>query len=415
MPSNIVELGKQAQRAAYQLGQLETAQKNSILKSMAQALNEKSAEILDANQKDLKNTEKLATNFVDRLTLTKERIKAIAEGLNQVAQLPDPIGNVDKAWVNAAGLSIAKRRVPLGVIGIIYEARPNVTVDAAALCFKSSNAVILRGGKEALHSNLKLAEILRAVLKDNGLDANAIQIIEDTSHETAARFMELTGYLDVLIPRGSARLIKAVVNKAKVPVIETGAGNCHVYVDADSDKKMAADIVVNAKCQRPAVCNAMEKLLLHKDVADEYLPYIAEKLKPYHVELRGDKKAQQILGAAIKPATEEDWYTEYNDYILAIKIVDSVDDAIEHINKYNTKHSETIVTNNYQRSEQFLDRIDAAAVYVNASTRFTDGFEYGFGAEIGISTQKLHARGPMGLEELTTTKYVVRGQGQIRK
>ncbi|KRM95534.1 gamma-glutamyl phosphate reductase [Liquorilactobacillus aquaticus DSM 21051] len=415
MITDIVELGKRARKAAYQIGQLETERKNGILKAMAEAIVQNSSEILKANQKDLQGAEGLMSNFVDRLTLTEERIKAMAEGLKQVAQLQDPIGNVDKAWVNAAGLRIAKRRVPLGVIGIIYEARPNVTVDAAALCFKSGNAVILRGGKEALRSNLKLAEILRGVLKKNKVDLNAIQIIEDTSHEVAAHFMELTDYLDVLIPRGSARLIKAVVNSAKVPVIETGAGNCHVYVDADSDKKMAADIVVNAKCQRPAVCNSMEKLLLHKEIAAEYLPYIAEKLKAYHVELRGDDKARQILGAEVKLATEEDWYTEYNDYILAIKVVDSIDEAIAHINKYNTKHSETIITNNYQRSQQFLDQIDAAAVYVNASTRFTDGFEYGFGAEIGISTQKLHARGPMGLEELTTTKYVVRGQGQIRK
>lgn len=414
MATDIVELGKRAQQAAYQIGQLKTEQKNSILKLMAGALVENTSEILAANQKDLESAANLPSNFVDRLTLTEERIEGIAEGLKQVAQLQDPVGNVDKAWVNKAGLSIAKRRVPLGVIGIIYEARPNVTVDAAALCFKSGNAVILRGGKEALHSNLKLAEILRAVLNDNDVDINAIQIIEDTSHETAARFMELTDYLDVLIPRGSSRLIKAVVDNAKVPVIETGAGNCHVYVDDDSDKKMAADIIVNAKCQRPAVCNSMEKLLIHKDAAIEYLPYIAEKLSPYHVELRGDKETRQILGPGVKPATEEDWYTEYNDYILAIKVVDSIDEAIAHINKYNTKHSETIITNNYQRSQQFLDQIDAAAVYVNASTRFTDGFEYGFGAEIGISTQKLHARGPMGLEELTTTKYVVRGQGQTR-
>ncbi|KRL37992.1 glutamate-5-semialdehyde dehydrogenase [Liquorilactobacillus uvarum] len=414
MASDIVELGKRAQQAAYQIGQLGTEQKNSILKLMAEALIENTSEVLEANQKDLESAAKLPSNFVDRLTLTEERIEGIAEGLKQVAQLQDPIGNVDKAWINKAGLSIAKRRVPLGVIGIIYEARPNVTVDAAALCFKSGNAVILRGGKEALHSNLKLAEILRAVLNDNDVDINAIQIIEDTSHETAGRFMELTDYLDVLIPRGSARLIKAVVDNAKVPVIETGAGNCHVYVDDDSDKKMSADIIVNAKCQRPAVCNSMEKLLIHKNVAVEYLPYIAEKLRPYHVELRGDKETQQILGSGVKPVTEEDWYTEYNDYILAIRVVDSIDEAIAHINKYNTKHSETIITNNYQRSQQFLDQIDAAAVYVNASTRFTDGFEYGFGAEIGISTQKLHARGPMGLEELTTTKYVVRGQGQTR-
>ncbi|KRL00614.1 gamma-glutamyl phosphate reductase [Liquorilactobacillus capillatus DSM 19910] len=413
--TTVVELGKRAQKAASQLGQLGTVQKNKLLEAMAQALIEKTTVILEANQSDLAAASELPRNFVDRLTLTKDRIEAAAAGLRQVAQLQDPIGQVDKAWVNAAGLRIAKRRVPLGVIGIIYEARPNVTVDAAALCFKSGNAVILRGGKEALQSNLQLAAVLRGVLAANDVNADAIQIIEDTSHETAARFMELTEYLDVLIPRGSARLIHAVVNQAKVPVIETGAGNCHVYVDRNSDKKMAADIIVNAKCQRPAVCNAIEKLLIHQDVAAEYLPYIAAKLAPYHVELRGDDTTQKILGTVVKPATVEDWSTEYNDYILAIKVVASFEEAVAHINKYNTKHSETIITNDYQRSQQFLDQIDAAAVYVNASTRFTDGFEYGFGAEIGISTQKLHARGPMGLEELTTTKYVVRGQGQIRK
>ncbi len=336
--------------------------------------------------------------------------------MEKVAQLPDPLGNLAGGWVNAAGLQIAQQRVPLGVIGIIYEARPNVTVDAAALCFKSGNAVILRGGKEAFRTNLKLVEILQAVLQQAQVDVAAVQVVKDTSHEDAQQLMQLTEYLDVLIPRGSARLIQAVVKNAKVPVIETGAGNCHLYVDKTADLEMAEKIIINAKCQRPSVCNAAEKLLIHQDVAAAYLPEIAKLLWEQHVELRGDKEVQAILGAKVKPATEQDWYTEYNDYILGgIKVVPSFAEAVAHINKYGTKHSEAIITNDYERSQQFLAQVDAAAVYVNASTRFTDGFEFGFGAEIGISTQKLHARGPMGLQALTTTKYTIRGNGQIRK
>ncbi|MCC7666170.1 glutamate-5-semialdehyde dehydrogenase [Liquorilactobacillus satsumensis] len=415
MTYDLTMLGKQAQQAAFQLAQLETKKKNALLVAMAASLRKHAAEIIAENKVDLKQAAGLAQAFVDRLTLTEERIEQMAQGLEKVAQLPDPLGNLAGGWVNAAGLQIAQQRVPLGVIGIIYEARPNVTVDAAALCFKSGNAVILRGGKEAFRTNLKLVEILQAVLQQAQVDVAAVQVVKDTSHEVAQQLMQLTEYLDVLIPRGSARLIQAVVKNAKVPVIETGAGNCHLYVDKTADLEMAEKIIINAKCQRPSVCNAAEKLLIHQDVAAAYLPEIAKLLWEQHVELRGDKEVQAILGAKVKRATEQDWYTEYNDYILGIKVVPSFAEAVAHINKYGTKHSEAIITNDYERSQQFLAQVDAAAVYVNASTRFTDGFEFGFGAEIGISTQKLHARGPMGLQALTTTKYTIRGNGQIRK
>ena len=407
-------MGQQAQLAERELSQLATPVKNQILVQMAQALRQNQAEIMLANQHDLNQATDLPMNFVDRLTLTAQRIEQMALGLEKVASLPDPIGNIEKGWQTEQGLKIEQQRVPLGVIGIIYEARPNVTADAFALTFKSGNAVILRGGKEALQTNISIVEFLQAVLKQNGLNPHAIQIVHDTSHETANEMMQLTDYIDVLIPRGSARLIKAVVDQAKVPVIETGAGNCHIYVDEFAQAEMASQIIVNAKTQRPSVCNAAEKIVIHSAVAADYLPKIAAALKPFNVELRGDERAQAIL-PGITPATEEDWSTEYNDFIMAVKVVDSIDEAIEHINHYNTKHSEAIVTDNYENSEKFLNQIDAACVYVNASTRFTDGFEFGFGAEIGISTQKLHARGPMGLEQLTSTKYIIRGNGQIRK
>ncbi len=410
---SLEKMGQQAQAAERELSQLATPVKNQVLGQMAQALRQNQAEIMLANQHDLNQATDLPMNFVDRLTLTAQRIEQMALGLEKVASLPDPIGNIEKGWQTEQGLKIEQQRVPLGVIGIIYEARPNVTADAFALTFKSGNAVILRGGKEALQTNISIVEFLQAVLKQNGLNPHAIQIVQDTSHETASEMMQLTDYIDVLIPRGSARLIKAVVDQAKVPVIETGAGNCHIYVDEFAQLDMASQIIVNAKTQRPSVCNAAEKIVIHSAVAQEYLPKIAEALKPFNVELRGDERAQAIL-PDITPATEADWGTEYNDYIMAIKVVDSLDEAIEHINHYNTKHSEAIVTDNYEHSEQFLNQIDAACVYVNASTRFTDGFEFGFGAEIGISTQKLHARGPMGLNQLTSTKYVIRGNGQIR-
>lgn len=415
MGINLEKIGSQAKAASYELGLVSATNKNKILLAMAAALRISTSEVLAANQRDLSAATGLVKSFVDRLTLDESRIEKIAQGLEQVATLPDPLGNVTNGWINHAGLQITQKRVPLGVVGIIYEARPNVTVDAAALCFKSGNAVILRGGKEAFNTNLKLVEILQMTLKENGYSENAIQILTDTSHEVANEFMQLTDYLDVLIPRGGAKLIQTVMENAKVPVIETGVGNCHIYVDQTADLEMAEKIIVNAKCQRPAVCNAAEKLLIHEAIANRYLPKIVAELKKYNVEIRADEAALDILqGAAIR-ATAEDWDTEYNDYILGVKVVSSVDEAIKHINQHGTKHSETIVTNDYKKSQQFLEQIDAAAVYVNASTRFTDGFEFGFGAEIGISTQKLHARGPMGLEALTTTKYVVRGNGQIRE
>ncbi|QER68328.1 glutamate-5-semialdehyde dehydrogenase [Paucilactobacillus nenjiangensis] len=414
MMDDLITMGQQAQQAAQQLSQLSTSQKNHILKLVAQSLRKHTDEIVEKNNQDLGNADGLASSFVDRLTLDDERIEQIAVGVEQVVALQDPIGDIDKGWKTEDDLYITKQRVPLGVIGMIYEARPNVTVDAFALTFKTGNAVILRGGKEALLTNIQLVEAIKEVLRDNDIDENAVQILHDTSHKTANEMMSLTGYIDVLIPRGSARLIKTVVENAKVPVIETGAGNCHIYVDEFAQAQMAADIIVNAKTQRPSVCNAAEKIVIHSSVAEQFLPIIAAALKPYNVELRGDERARAIL-PDINVATEEDWGTEYTDYIMAVKVVDSLDEAIEHINKYNTKHSESIITDNYANSEKFLQRIDAACVYVNASTRFTDGFKFGFGAEIGISTQKLHARGPMGLNELTSTKYLIRGNGQIRE
>lgn len=414
MNDKLIEIGKNAKAAAYKLNLLDTATKNRILNEFAIALGQNAELILTANQKDLANATDMPSKFTDRLKLTSQRIADMAEGLRQVAGLADPIGDIDKGWENDAGLNIEKKRVPLGVIAMIFEARPNVTVDASALTFKSGNAVILRGGKEAINTNLALAEVLRQVLSDNQLDENAIQILHDTSHDTANDLMHLNQYVDVLIPRGGAGLINAVVKNSTVPVIETGAGNCHVYVDKDAELQMAIDIVVNAKVQRPSVCNAAEKLLIHRDVAESMLPAIAQALEDHGVELRGDEASRQIV-SSITPATQDDWSTEYNDLIMAVKVVDDEQAAIEHINQYSTGHSEVIISDNYQSGQEFLNKIDSACVYVNASTRFTDGFEFGFGAEIGISTQKLHARGPMGLNELTTTKYVIRGNGQVRK
>lgn len=414
MALDLEKMGIAARNAAFKLAQMSTEQKNMILKAMAQALVDNAATIITANQVDLAKATEMKASFVDRLTLDEARIKDIAEGLKQVAALPDPIGNIDKGWINQNGLQIVQRRVPLGVVGMIYEARPNVTVDAAGLCFKAGNAVILRGGKEALATNIKLTEVLQQVLVENDIAKEAIQIITETSHQTAEKFMQLNGYLDVLIPRGSARLIQTVVQKATVPVIETGAGNCHVYVDSQADLAMAEKIVVNAKCQRPSVCNAAETLVVHADVAEEFLPKLADALAKYNVELRGDARTCEILGDAAIPASKRDWDTEYNDYILAVKVVDTLTEAIVHINAHNTKHSEAIVTDSYANGQRFVNEVDASSVYINASTRFTDGFVFGFGAEIGISTQKLHARGPMGLEALTTTKYAISGQGQIR-
>lgn len=412
----LMQLGEQAQIAARYQAQASTAEKNQALKEISEALLRSTTKILAANQLDLAQAKEngIAETMLDRLALTDERIQAMANGILEVIELPDPIGTVSGMWKNEANLTIGKQRVPLGVIGIIYESRPNVTTDAAALCFKSGNAVILRGGKEAIHSNKILVEIMQHALSKTNFPTTAIQLVADTSRETARELMRLNRYLDVLIPRGGARLIQTVMETATVPVIETGTGNCHVYVDETAQLKMATDIIVNAKCTRPSVCNSIETIVLHQSIAKEFLPVIEEALAPYQVELRGDERALAILKNAI-PATENDWETEFLDFILAVKVVDSLDEAIQHINHYSTGHSEAIVTDNYFNGQKFHREIDSAAVYINASTRFTDGFEFGYGAEIGISTQKLHARGPMGLPELTSSKYIIFGEGQIRE
>ncbi|OTO71814.1 MULTISPECIES: glutamate-5-semialdehyde dehydrogenase [unclassified Enterococcus] len=408
-------LGKQAKRAAQQLSQLESLQKNDVLIQMAQDLEEQSAALLSANQQDLDRAKDhgIPDPMIDRLRLTPERINEMAEGIRQVAQLPDPIGVVEKMWRTEDQLMIGQQRVPLGVIGIIFESRPNVTTDAASLCFKSGNAVILRGGKEAFFSNQALVALMQQTLRDHQLDSAMIQFVNDTSHEVAAEMMHLNDYLDVLIPRGGSGLIQRVKTSATVPVIETGTGNNHVYVDSAAQLEMALEIVKNAKAQRPSVCNAIETLVVHEKVAADFLPLIEKELTPL-VALRGDAHSLKYLKQA-DLASESDWSTEFLDYILAIKIVASIDEAIEHINHYNSKHSEAIVTDSYSNGQKFLKEVDAAAVYINASTRFTDGFKFGFGAEIGISTQKLHARGPMGLEQLTSSKYIIYGDGQIRE
>lgn len=412
--TSLNQIGKQAQIAARQLAILDTASKNKGLIAMADALIANQTAILTANKQDLANANEMPKKFLDRLMLNEQRITDMANGLRSIAQLSDPTAQIDRGWISADGLQIIQRRVPLGVIGIIFEARPNVTADAAGLTFKSGNAVILRGGKEALQTNLAIAKALREALTQSGLPADAIQMVADPSHQSAQEMMNLTKYIDVLIPRGGRGLIQRVVKTATVPVIETGAGNCHVYVDRDADLEMATAIAVNAKVQRPSVCNAAEKLLIHRQVASTYLPVIAKALIKHGVQLRGDEAARKIIPEII-PVTAEDWDTEYNDLIMAVKVVDSLDAAITHINDHSTHHSETIITNNLERGRKFQEQIDSACVYVNASTRFTDGGMFGFGAEIGISTQKLHARGPMGLHQLTTIKYEITGNGQIRK
>ena len=408
-------LGKNAVAAENILRNLSTNKKNQILRQAAEQLVKDTDKILAANAIDVQKgrENQMSEGLVDRLMLDAERIKGIGEGLRQVADLDDPIGEVLGMKKRPNGLLIGQKRVPLGVVGIIYEARPNVTADAFALCFKTGNAVILKGGSDAIHSNQAIVESIRKVLARNEVTEDAIALIQDTSRETASEFMKLNQYVDVLIPRGGKGLIQAVVNNSTIPVIETGTGNCHIYVDDSADLYMAADIVMNAKTQRVGVCNACESLLVHEQVKDVFLPVLAERLRQKHVQMRADEAARALIPDAVA-ATEEDWGREYLDYILSIKVVGSVDEAIAHINKYNTKHSEAIITNNYENAQRFLDEVDAAAVYVNASTRFTDGFEFGFGAEIGISTQKLHARGPMGLNALTTTKYIIYGNGQVR-
>ncbi|WP_195514526.1 glutamate-5-semialdehyde dehydrogenase [Enterococcus sp. 1001283B150225_161107_E12] len=414
--TDLIQLGKQAKKGARELALMPTKQKNDLLLQMAQTIKRNQLAILEANQKDLDQATEnnISETMQDRLRLTPERIHTMAEEIIKVAQLDDPIGKVDHMWQNEDGLLIGKKRVPLGVIGMIYESRPNVTTDAASLAFKSGNAVILRGGKEAFHSNQLLVELLQETLGNAEVSPYAIQFVDDTSHETAAELMRLTDYLDVLIPRGGASLIKRVKEQATVPIIETGTGNNHIYIDKEAQLAMAVDIIVNAKTSRPSVCNAAETLLIHSEIAPFFLPSIEQALVEHGVSLHADARALDYLETATL-ADETDWDTEYLDYILAVKIVDSLDEAIEHINRHNTQHSEAIVTDSYTASQRFLNEVDAAAVYVNASTRFTDGSVFGFGAEIGISTQKLHARGPMGLNELTTTKYIIYGDGQIRK
>ena len=408
-------LGRNAKEAEIVLRNLDTAKKNQVLEAVADSLVADSKALLTANAIDVENGRKnqMPEGLVDRLMLTEARIASMAEGLRQVAALEDPIGEVTGMKKRPNGLLIGQKRVPLGVIGIIYEARPNVTADAFALCFRTGNVVILKGGSDAIHSNTAIVDCIRRTLDENGITKDAIQLISDTSRETAGEFMKMNEYVDVLIPRGGKGLIKAVVNNSTIPVIETGTGNCHIYVDESADLQMAADIVMNAKTQRVGVCNACESLLVHEKVKDAFLPVLAERLRTKNVEMRADEEAKALIPDAVT-ATEEDWGTEYLDYILSIKVVGSADEAIRHINRYNTGHSEAIITRDYINAQKFLDEVDAAAVYVNASTRFTDGFEFGFGAEIGISTQKLHARGPMGLLALTSTKYIIYGNGQIR-
>ena len=410
--TDLMQLGQQAKDSAQQLALMPTNRKNELLVQMAQTIKKNQQAIIEANHKDLEKAveNNISETMQDRLQLTPERINAMATEIEKIASLDDPIGKVDEMWTNTDGLRIGKKRVPLGVTGIIYESRPNVTTDAASLAFKSGNAVILRGGKEAFFSNQLLVQLLQQVLVSAGESPYAIQFVDDTSHETAGQLMRLTEYLDVLIPRGGAKLIQRVKEQATVPIIETGTGNNHVYIDKEAQLSMAVNIIVNAKASRPSVCNAAETLLIHSEIAPFFLPAIEKELVEHGVSLRADARALEYLETAAL-AEDTDWDTEYLDYILAVKVVDSLDEAIAHINRHNTKHSETIVTD----SQRFLNEVDAAAVYVNASTRFTDGSVFGFGAEIGISTQKLHARGPMGLNELTSTKYIIYGDGQIRE
>ena len=410
-------LGQQAKVAGRQIAKLSTAAKNDLLNQVAKALVAESAYIITENAKDMANAKENGISEImqDRLLLTEDRIAGIAEGVRQVADLQDPIGQVVRGYTNLDGLKIVQKRVPMGVIAMIFESRPNVSIDAFSLAFKTNNAIILRGGRDAINSNKALVTVARKALENAGITANAVQLVEDTSHEVAEELMAATKYVDLLIPRGGARLIQTVKEKAKVPVIETGVGNCHIYVDKYANLEMATQIIINAKTQRPSVCNAAESLVVHADIAEDFLPNLEKAIsKVQAVEFRADEKALKLMEKAV-PASPEDFATEFLDYIMFVKVVDSLDDAIDWINTYTTSHSEAIVTQDISRAEQFQDDVDAAAVYVNASTRFTDGFVFGLGAEIGISTQKMHARGPMGLEALTSTKFYINGQGQIRE
>lgn len=417
---DLLELCKDAHEARLKVGTLDSDLKNKVLGDAADALLQNEAAILEANQKDVENGIKnhMPEGLLDRLSLNHDRLLGMAEGLRQIALLDDPIGEVLSMKKRPNGLIIGKRRVPIGVIGMIFEARPNVTSDAFGLCFKTGNCVILKGGRDAIHSNIAIVAALKEALVNNQVTEYALNLIESTDRETTNQFMKMNQYVDVLIPRGGAGLIQSVVNNATVPVIETGTGNCHIYVDKNADLEMAVNIIYNAKTQRIGVCNACESIVVHKDIAEEFLPLLYGALKEKNVELRGDCRAVEILGEetpCVKAAKEEDWGKEYLDYILSVKIVRDIDEAIAHINRYNTSHSESIITKDYDEAQKFLNEIDSACVYVNASTRFSDGNEFGFGAEIGISTQKLHARGPMGLEALTSYKYIIYGNGQIRK
>lgn len=409
------QMGARAREASYKLAGASTVIKNEALEAMARGLEKSSGTILEANREDMEAARNrgLSKALLDRLLLTTERISEMAQGLRALVALPDPVGEVVRMWTRPNGLQIGKMRVPLGVIGIIYEARPNVTADAASLCLKAGNAVILRGGSEAFNSNRAITWVISSAATGAGLPDGAIQLVETTDREAVNIMLKMNEFIDVLIPRGGAGLIRTVVQNATVPVLETGVGNCHTYVDEDADPDMAEKIVINAKTHRPGVCNAMETLLVHAGAAPAFLPRAAASLKARGVELRGCPRTLQILPDAV-PATGDDWKTEYLDLILAVRVVDGLDEAISHINTYGTRHSEAIVTGSYARARAFLQRVDAAAVFVNASTRFTDGYQFGFGAEIGISTQKMHARGPMGLEDLTSIKYIIYGDGQIR-
>ena len=413
--SNLTEMGQKAVAAKYDLQKTGTEKKNLALCEIAAALRNNSSDLIAANQIDLAagKEKQMHQGLLDRLMLDEKRIDAMAAGLEQVALLPDPVGEELEHFVRPNGLQITKVRVPIGVIGIIYESRPNVTADAFSLCFKSGNAVILKGGSDAIHSNVVITSIIRNTLVSCGINPDVLQLIEDTDRSIVQKFMKMNEYVDVLIPRGSAGLIRNVVENSTIPVIETGTGNCHIYVDEQADFEKAIPIIINAKTQRIGVCNAAESLVIHEEISDVFLPLLAKEMHAHHVEMRGDADTRKILPDVI-PATQEDFGKEYLDYIISIKTVKSLDEAIEHINQYNTGHSETIITENQEHADRFLHEIDAACVYVNASTRFTDGFEFGFGAEIGISTQKLHARGPMGLKELTSYKYEIIGNGQIR-
>ena len=410
-------LGQQAKVAGRRIAKLSTAAKNDLLNQVAKALVAESAYIITENAKDMANAKENGISEImqDRLLLTEDRIAGIAEGVRQVADLQDPIGQVVRGYTNLDGLKIVQKRVPMGVIAMIFESRPNVSIDAFSLAFKTNNAIILRGGRDAINSNKALVTVARKALENAGITADAVQLVEDTSHEVAEELMAATKYVDLLIPRGGARLIQTVKEKAKVPVIETGVGNCHIYVDKYANLEMATQIVINAKTQRPSVCNAAESLVVHADIAEDFLPNLEKAIsKVQAVEFRADEKALKLMEKSV-PASPEDFATEFLDYIMSVKVVDSLDEAIDWINTYTTSHSEAIVTQDISRAEQFQDDVDAAAVYVNASTRFTDGFVFGLGAEIGISTQKMHARGPMGLEALTSTKFYINGQGQVRE